>query len=50
MYLAGYQIENPEVFEDPRYAEVTGWQEWRPHVKGFKRAVYKVTKTEFPAA
>jgi hypothetical protein len=47
-YLAGYQLEHPEVFEEARYREVTGWQRFAPHVKGFERAVYKVTRTEFP--
>lgn len=46
-FLAGYQIERPEVFEEPRYGEVTGWGEWSPHVKSWDRAVYEVRRREF---
>ena len=46
-YLAAYEIESPAVFEEPRYKEVTGWGEWLPHVKEFKRAIYKL-ETELP--
>ena len=46
-YLAGYQLESPEVFEEARYAEVTGWQGWEKHVEHFDRAVFEITPREF---
>ena len=46
-YLAAYEIESPAVFDEPRYKEVTGWGEWLPHVKEFKRAIYRL-ETELP--
>ena len=46
-FLAGYQIERPGVFEEPRYAEVTGWRQWEPYVANWERGVYEVTRREF---
>jgi hypothetical protein len=47
-YLAGYRLERPDVFEEPRYREITGWAEWKPHIAKWSRAAYRVTKTDFP--
>jgi hypothetical protein len=46
-YLAAYEIDNPEVFEEQRYGEVTGWSEWQPHVRSWDRAVYEIRRTDF---
>lgn len=47
-YLAAYEIESPAVFEEPRYKEVTGWGAWEPHVKEWRRAIYRL-ETELPS-
>jgi hypothetical protein len=43
-YLAAYEIESPDVFDEPRYAEVTGWGEWAPYITEWRRAVYEVVE------
>ena len=47
-FLAGYEIAGPEVFDEPRYAEVTGWGPWAPHVADWSRGVFELGRTEFP--
>ncbi len=46
-FLAAYEIDSEAVFEEPRYKEVTGWGAWEPHVKQYRRAIYKL-ETELP--
>jgi len=46
-YLAAYEIERQNVFEEPRYREVTGWGEWEPYIRTWSRAVYEIRRTEF---
>lgn len=46
-YLAMYEIETPDVFEEPRYSEVTGWGSLGSEVADWSRAVYEVRRTEF---
>ncbi|MCG3753953.1 DUF4286 family protein [Amycolatopsis sp. Poz14] len=41
-YLAWYEIESPRVFEQERYAEVTGWGEWADAVVEWTRTVYRL--------
>jgi hypothetical protein len=41
-YLAAYEISSPDVFQDPRYAEVTGWGEWEPYIVEWRRGVFKL--------
>jgi hypothetical protein len=45
-YLAVYEIESPGVFDHPRYAEVTGWGGWQPHVLGWTRTIARVERDE----
>ncbi len=45
-YLAVYEIESPEVFDEPRYREVTGWGEWHDRVAGWTRTVARVESDE----
>lgn len=47
-FLAGYEIDGPQVFEEPRYREVTGWGEWAPYVESWQRGVFQLDRTEFP--
>ncbi len=46
-YLAAYGLDRPDPFSEPRYAEVTGWQEWRDSVSEWNRAVFERRPTEF---
>lgn len=48
LHLAAYEIESPAVFDEPRYKEVSGWDGWEPHVRDWRRAVYRVVE-ELPA-
>ena len=41
-YLAGYEIESPAVFDEPRYSEVTGWGEWADHLEGWQTGIYEL--------
>ena len=41
-YLACYGINSDQVFNEPRYSEVRGFQGWDRHVSGFQRAVYRI--------
>lgn len=41
-YLAIYEITGTDVFDEPRYAEVTGWGDWEPFIVEWKRAVYRL--------
>lgn len=43
-YLAAYEIERPDVFNEPRYGEVTGWGEWAPYISEWRRAVYQLVE------
>ena len=43
-YLAAYEIEGPDVFQEPRYTEVTGWGEWAPYIAEWRRAVYELVE------
>jgi hypothetical protein len=47
-FLAAYEIDGPEVFDEPRYREVTGWGEWAPYVAKWSRGVFELGRTEFP--
>lgn len=47
-YLAAYEIEGPDVFNEPRYREVTGWGEWEPYIAEWRRAIYQLVE-EIPA-
>lgn len=38
-YLAVYEIDDPQVFEHPRYREVCGWGEWEPYIVDYTRCV-----------
>lgn len=49
-YVAIYEIESPEVFDHPRYREVTGWGEWHPHVRGWTRTILRIDSPEEPFA
>jgi hypothetical protein len=40
-YLAAYEISGPEVFTEPRYAEVAGWGEWAPWIVEWRRGTYR---------
>ena len=44
-YLAVYEIEGPEVFQEPRYLEVTGWGEWEPLIHDWRAVVYEQVET-----
>ncbi|ORA26296.1 DUF4286 family protein [Mycobacterium aquaticum] len=41
-YLAIYEIENPQVFSQPRYAEITGWAEWEPMIAEWSRSIHMI--------
>lgn len=41
-YLAVYEIDSVDVFDEPRYREVTGWREWEPYIVEWNRAVFRV--------
>jgi hypothetical protein len=45
-YLALYEIESPDVFENPRYAQVTGWGEWHAAVLEWRRIVTRTVAPE----
>ena len=47
-YLAGYEIDHPDVFEEDRYRDVTGWASWAPAISSWNRAVLQIVRTEFP--
>lgn len=47
-FLAGYEIDGPHVFDEPRYREVTGWGEWAPQIEAWSRGVFQLGRTEFP--
>ena len=44
-YLAVYEIEGPEVFQEPQYLEVTGWGEWEPLIHDWRAVVYEQVET-----
>jgi hypothetical protein len=46
LYIAVYEVDSPEVFEHPRYREVTGWGEWHQHVRGWTRTVLRIEHAE----
>ena len=41
-YLAMYEIDDPRVFSEPRYAQITGWGEWAPMVTEWSRSVHVI--------
>jgi hypothetical protein len=41
-YLAMYEIDDPRVFAEPRYAQITGWGEWAPMVAEWSRSVHLI--------
>ena len=43
-YLAVYEINDPQVFDAPRYAEVQRWHKWRAYIKEWRRAVFELTE------
>lgn len=45
-YVAIYEIDSPEVFDHPRYHEVTGWGEWHPHVREWTRTIVRIHREE----
>ena len=47
-YLAGYEIDHPNVFEEDRYRDVTGWASWEPDIASWNRVVLEVVRSEFP--
>jgi hypothetical protein len=47
-YLAGYEIDHKNVFEEDRYREVTGWASWAPDIATWNRVVVEVVRSEFP--
>lgn len=38
-YLAVYEIESLDVFDEPRYREITGWGRWADSIVSYSRAV-----------
>lgn len=40
-FLAVYDIETPEVFDHPRYAEVRGWGPWQSRIVSWDREVLR---------
>jgi hypothetical protein len=45
-YVAMYEVDSPEVFEHPRYREVTGWGEWHQYVRGWTRTILRIEQAE----
>lgn len=41
-YLAIYELASPDVFDEPRYAEVTGWGRWKPFITETRKGVYQL--------
>jgi hypothetical protein len=46
-YLAIYEIESPNVFAEPRYAQITGWGKWAPMIAQWSRSV-QYLESELP--
>ena len=45
-YITVYEIDGPEVFDHPRYREVTGWGEWHQYVRGWTRTILRIEGSE----
>ncbi len=45
-YIAVYEIDSPEVFDNPRYREVTGWGTWHRYVLGWTRTILRIEGDE----
>lgn len=45
VFLAVYEVDSPHVFEESRYAEVTGWGRFAQYIVSWQRAVYEVSRT-----
>ena len=43
-YLAAYEIESPEVFDQPEYRKIAGWMEWAPYIGESRRGIYKIVE------
>lgn len=40
-FVTIYDIDSPNVFEHPRYAEVRGWGPWEPNIVHWSREVLR---------
>ena len=49
-YLAAYEIDGPEVFDTPEYADATGWGPWAEHIVSQTAAVYDLQQIRGPGA
>jgi hypothetical protein len=46
-YLALYELDGPQVFNEARYEQITGWAHWQPHIVDWTRALYQ--RVPFPS-
>jgi hypothetical protein len=40
-YIAVYEINDPAVFSEERYGHVTGWSEWMPAIREWRRGMFE---------